>query len=57
MEWTSQEVYNSQNIDRREVSIGFSIKPRFVFDVKYTNDAEIYFGVALYYNYEIAEII
>ena len=47
MERTSQEVYYDQYIDRIEVFIDFTIQPRFVFDVKYTNDAEIYFGVAL----------
>ena len=57
MEWTSQVVYHNQNIDRREVFIGLKIKPRFVFDVKYTNDAEIYFGVCLHQITDIAEVI
>ena len=57
MEWTSKEVYHNQNIDRREVFIGFTIKPRFEFDVKYTNYAEIYFGVSLFYSTDMAEII
>ena len=47
MDWTTSKVYYNQNIDRREVFIGFKIKPRFIFDVKFTKDAEIYFGVAL----------
>ena len=43
---------------RQERSIhDFTIKNRFVFDVKYNNDAELYFGVALHYITEIAEII
>ena len=57
MEWNFQEIYHDQNVDRRKVFIGLKIKLRFVFDVKYTNDAGIYFRVALWINTDVVELI